>query len=411
MNRNTILTVVTIMLMAFSLPVAAHAVETGDRAAAHGAGLVEGFTLHIDAGLGYDSNAYRSPDSSYKDLAQTGSPTVDPKPRSGFFVPLEARAVYERPIEARSALVLSYGFDGDFYLGSKVDNANVYTHTLRAGPRFTLKKQGKHKDTLYFGVLVKKQRKLYIDRADGELKLSSATRTDISERYTYLGMGLEAGYRSRVGAVQYDLDAVVEGRNYDDPGVVSEYDHRYTAIGGKVHYSLSKATRLSASYKHYSRDYSDRPSRNSSGKALTSNARLEYAYNSFGLGFRQRLSKEWTAYADIKRTYRKDKFAGYHDYTRDKVKVRLIYHDKQAGLRLRLAAALWKRSYDNAFAFDVPAGGEKKYDGVNIDAKLEVKKTAGRSYWAGAGYEAQNTTDKRYEYDRYLASAGVKWVF
>ena len=167
---------------------------------------------------------------------------------------------------------------------------------------------------------------------------------------------------------------------------------------------------MSAGYRYSVRDYNDRQARDLNGNILAANPQLEYTYHTIDLTLRQRVNKSLAAYVDYTRQERKDEFVGYNDYGQNRYKVRAIYTPTEE-LRLRVAASYWDREYDRAFAFDDAAGGKKDYSGVTFDAGAEYGYARNVSLWADFNYDSQDTTDKRYDYDRTQLSAGVKYKF
>lgn len=385
------------------------ALATGASAADYGkdakktAGRTPGLSVSVEAGLGYDSNVFLTPENPYVDLAQPLTPLVTPDKQTGFFIPLGLGAEYLRPMGTGARLLSDFGFDAQVYEPS-IDNANLYDLEFTLGPEFDVTKNS----SLYAGLIVGYHREIYYDRDDGLNKVSGAT--DISDKYTYSNAGAELLYKHDLGKLDYEVFASFEKRDYDDPVVVSQYDHDYIKFGGSVDYALADWTKVSAGYKYTIRDYNDRKARDLGGNLLASNPLLEYTYHTIDLTLRQRVSKSFVAYVDYTRQDRKDEFVGYNDYGMNRYKVRAIYTPTEE-LRLRVAASYWDREYDRAFAFDDPAGGRKDYNGITFDAGAEYAYGKQLSFWADLNYDSQDTTDKRYEYDRAQFAAGAKYEF
>lgn len=360
-----------------------------------------GLSVAVEAGLGYDSNVFLTPDNSYVDLS-TGLP-VTPDKQAGFFIPLGIDAEYKRAMSKGTRLLADYSFTGNIYEPG-IDNANLYDNEFTLGPEFTLSK-GR---TLYAGIILGYHKEIYYDRDDGLNKVSGVT--DISDRYTYSAAGAELSYKHDIGKVGYEVYGSFEKRYYEDPVVVSQYDHNYLTAGGIVDYKLADATKVSAGYRYSVRDYDDRKARDLSGNILASNPLLEYTYHTIDLTLRQRINKSLVAYVDYTRQERNDEFIGYNDYSQNRYKVRAIYTPAE-DLRLRVAASYWDREYDKAFAFDDSAGGKKDYSGITFDAGAEYGYSKNVAFWADLNYDSQDTTDKRYEYDRSQITAGARYEF
>ncbi|OGP15188.1 MAG: hypothetical protein A2052_02515 [Deltaproteobacteria bacterium GWA2_54_12] len=385
------------------------ALATGASAADYGKdakktdGRKGGLSVSVEAGLGYDSNVFLTPENPYVDLSLLVPVTITPDKQTGFFVPLGLDAEYLRPMGTGARLLSDFGFDGQIY-EPDIDNANLYDAEFTLGPEFGLTKNS----SLYAGIILGYHRKIYYDRDDGLNKVSGAS--DISDKYTYSNAGGELIYKHDLGKLDYEVFASFEKRDYEDPVVVSQYDHDYMKFGGSLDYALAKSTKVSAGYKYTVRDYNDRKARDLGGNLLTSNPQLEYTYHTIDLTLRQRVSDSLVAYVDYTRQDRKDEFVGYNDYGQNRYKVRAIYTPTEE-LRVRVAASYWDREYDRAFAFDDPAGGKKDYSGITFDAGVDYGYSKQVSFWADLNYDSQDTTDKRYEYDRTQLSAGVKYEF
>lgn len=367
-----------------------------------------GLSLTVEGGLGYDSNAFLTPDRSYVDYGTAGNPVVYPNKKSGAFIPVGLEAIYLMPAPNRITYIANYKFDGDFYLESDLDNANAYDHDFKLGPEISLGKPGEGGGPLFVGVRAGYHKKIYYDRDEGINKVSGTT--DISDRYTYTNLGLEGTYEGDYGKAGYDVFGFFETRDYEDPVVVSQYDHDYYALGGNLHYNVAPRTKLSGGYKYSVRDYDDRRARDLNANIFASNQLLRYIYHTLDLTARQRVTEKLVGYLDYTRETRSDEFVGYNDYLLNRYRVRAIYTPTE-DLRLRVAASYWTRDYDRAFAFDNPVAGAKEYDGRSLDAKAEYSYTKTLKLWAELNYDKQNTTDKRYEYDRYLTQAGASVEF
>lgn len=366
-------------------------------------GRTSGLSVSVEAGLGYDSNVFLTPDNPYVDLAQPLTPTVTPDKQTGFFVPLGLDAEYLRGMGKGTRLLSDFSFDGRIYEPA-IDNANLYDGEFTVGPEFELTKDS----ALYAGIILGYHREIYYDRDDGLNKVSGAA--DISEKYTYSNAGVEISYRHDLGKLEYGVSGSFEKRDYEDPVVVSQYDHDYLKLGGSVDYALAASTKVSAGYRYSVRDYNDRKARDLNGNLLTANPQLEYTYHTIDLTLRQRVNKSLVAYVDYTRQERKDEFVGYNDYGQNRYKVRAIYTPTEE-LRVRVAASYWDREYDRAFAFDDPAGGKKDYSGITFDAGAEYGYSKLVSFWADLNYDSQDTNDNRYEYDRTQLIAGAKFEF
>jgi len=366
------------------------------------------FTLEAEIGLGYDSNIYEAPNAAYTDYAAIGGPVaVTPVTYSGFFVPIAFRADYAGSLDPAVRFLASYRYWMDKYLSSARDNADSWTHKLRAGLELVTGKQGRKEDTFYLGPFLSMHDQTYYDHDSGSDKVTTAGE-DIAGRYSYNALGFEAEYRKRTVKLPFSITAEYESRDYDDPVAVSEYDNNRVSLGGEVEFPLGRRLELDVQYTYAAVDYDDRHARNAQGQLFASAPLLSYTYHTYGLSLRKRFSKDTVAYLDYDRTGRTDGYVGYNDYTGNEYAVRLIY----AGIentRLRVKLALWNRDYPNAFAFDDAGQPQKTYDGVDATVKGEYALNKAWGLWAEFKSRDQGSTDLRYDYSKYQALIGVSW--
>lgn len=369
-------------------------------------------TWFASAGLGYDSNPYLAPSSSYVDYAALPSgsnPVVVPRVQSGFFVPLETELEATHLLNGDTRLRGSANLDGHVFLDSDLSKANVYNARLRAGPEFVLDRKGKIEDRVYAGVFIGKHRKVYFDRDSGTDKTTAAG-ADISQRYSYVGTGIEADYSHRTGAVGYGVNGKYARNDFEDPVVVSQLDHTFFQLGATLGFSIAPPTKLALAYDHSVRDYSDRHARNAQGVYSNRNPMLVYTYNDVGMSLRQRLANDWVAHLDYDYSQREDGYVGYNDSNQHKYGARVLY--RSGRLNGRLALEHWIRDYPNAFAYDeVVPGIKKTYDGTNAKLKAEWERSKHVSFWSEATYVTQDSSDLRYAYDRNIVMVGMGWTY
>lgn len=380
----------------------ASAAAPADKDASRSDNKKSGLSVAVEAGLGYDSNVFLTPDNQYVNPVTGRTVTTDKQ--AGFFIPLGIDAKYLRPLGNSARLLSDFSFDGHIY-EPDVDNANLYDVKFSLGPEFSISKDS----SLYAGMILGYHKEIYYDRDDGQNEVSSVSATDISDRYTYSNAGVELSYRHELGKVGYEVFGSIEKRDYEDPIVVSQYDHDYLKFGGSVDYDLAASTKVSAGYRYSIRDYNDRQARDLNGN-LVANQQLEYTYHTIDLVLKQRVNKSLVVYVDYSRQERKDEFLGYNDYSQNRYKVWGTYKATD-DLKVKMAVSYWDREYDRAFAFDDSLGGKKDYSGVTFDAGAEYGYSKSVAFWADLNYDSQDTTDKRYDYDRTQLSAGVKYEF
>ncbi len=357
-------------------------------------------------GLGYDTNIYLAPDSAYTDYFFTPSVGVNPVTRSGFFVPVKLDGIYESPLNANNILSANYKFSGNFYIDRDYSNADVSSHTINIGDRYVFDEKGRLRDSLYGGIILIKKKDEYTERDTGLDKETSALE-DISARYNYTGTGVELEYKKRIGKTKYGVKFKRLMRDYEDTVAISQLDHTYTSLSADAKFSISKPSKLQLKYKHSVYDYDERPSRDVNGNAFTSNPPLEYVYNEYIISYLYKFSRDLKTYFDYSFKTRSDEFVGYNDYDRNKYRIRALY-DYSKDVALKAALTYWERDYPNAFAFDNDLLEAKSYDGVKLEVAGEYAVMENRTYWLDFEWRDENSTDKRYEYNRMKVMVGVK---
>jgi hypothetical protein len=364
------------------------------------------WALEVETGIGYDSNVFLSPSKSYIDFAAVGGPTlVNPEKRSGVFIPLGVAVDYDGRQDETYGFIGSYSFDSQFYPDSKTENANEYNHTLTGGVEFLLNKVGKRQDTVsvtpYFGV----HQKTYFNRDSGETMVSTTSGVDLSDRYSYNVTGLKTELKHNTARLPHSLHAEVATLDYVEPSpAFDSYDHTFVRIGGDVEFVLAQPTRLTVGYDYYTRDYDDRKARDLSG-SLKKGTTREYVYNKLGASLRQKINPNLSLYLDYDFIDRNDEYVGYYDYTQNGYGVRAIY-DNGERIRIKAKAAWWQRDYDNAFAFDDPS---QEYDSAEYLVKGDYALDNEQGIWAELKMVDKQSTDLRYDYDRYQTMVGWRW--
>ena len=367
------------------------------------------FTWSAATGLGYDSNVYEAPRASYVDYAAlplgSNAPVV-PQAKSGFFVPYELKADMTKIRNQDSRMLASAKADGNFYLGSGLSNANELNLGLHGGFEYVLAREGKSEDTLYVGALFENHKRVYADHDSG-LGKTTSTLKDISALYSYIKMGVEAKYKHRVGKLDYGFNGQYAINDYENPAGAPQQDHTYYTLGADTSIPVATRTDLNLSFDHSVRDYTNRHSRTLQAAFTTS--LLAYTYNTVGATLRNRISPDWLLYLDFDHSRRADNNAGYCDYRENRYGALILYG--QGRLKARLALHHWGRDYPNAFAFDVPGQAAKTYSGNVLKLKAELEQTKNTALWTELVYEAQSTTDLRYDYVRKQIMAGMSWAY
>lgn len=367
---------------------------------------VSPFNVSLETGIGYDSNVYRAPDGPYIDSFPTTTVSVTPVTHSGFFLPLDLEVDFVRKAGDAARLLVAFSSHNAIYLESENNNANKYFLKLQAGPEIVVGSRGKKKNTLRILPFIENHMKTYYDRDDGREKTSAAG-DDIADNYSYMSAGLESMLVFRTLPVKAAVALEWENRNYKNTGSVSEYDHTYYLIGGEVEIPIAKQVELDLEYDHYVRDYDDRHSRDLDGSLFASRPLLKYVYNEAGASVRVKAAKNLAVYLDYSRLDREDaNYVGYNDYTEDEFGARAILH--LDAFRIRVKYAWADRTYARAFAFDNPTQPRMDYDWKKLLVKAERQWRKNTAAWIEYVFRDTDSTDLRYDYDKYQIVAGVK---
>jgi len=366
-------------------------------------------SIHLEGetGIGYDSNVYKAPASDYIDYA-AGGLLVDPDIKSGFFIPIGLEAGYERAMTKSLLGIVEYDFDGRFYLNKGNQNADTYEHKIDLGLEHVFRKEGNKMDSLYVGPYFSYLHKLYVDRDTGE-RATTVAGEELSDRYSYKAYGVKIDYDRRVKKIKYGVDGKYEIRDYEKPDVFSQYDLNYYSAGGYIELPVKEPVEIKLSYKYARKEFDERPARDENGRLFPSNDTRNYTYHYIGATVKSDIGDDVKVYLDYDYTRRTDDFQGYHDYSKHKYGVRVIY--KRNKIRLRGKVAYWTRVYDNAFAFEDPSQDGLEASGIALLLSGEYEITKRLSLVADLEYEDERSTDDRYAYDRYQIMAGVKWEY
>ena len=387
-------------------------------------------TFSTEVGIGYDTNVYRAPiDGEYPDYAKAliGETdnngdlidnTVVSTIRSGTFVPIKQTAEFNTLTSGTGKLSADLDFNGRFYSDSSYSNANQYKYKFRFGYSniFAEKKSKAHQ--MYGGLVIGHVRRLYVDRDSGEDKLySPGIPTDISERYIYDIVGIELKYENELAPLQHTFKLKQETRDYRDVADApeSQYDHDYFLLSADVSYKPANNTKISGKYSYYTYDYDERKSRDLQGRLLKSNPTRHYQYDVYGLTLRQRVSKPIVIYVDYEFKQREDDYVGYHNYDKNKYKLR-VHYEFSKRIKTKFSYWMWDRDYEKAFAYDEPFKDINEtmpmekltYDGIGYSINLTYNYTKNSDIEFEYKYTDDDSTDFRYDYERGLAT--VKYV-
>lgn len=369
-----------------------------------GPSLSDLLRFSFSSGFAQDSNIYRSPASSYVDLADPNAPTVDPIIQSGSFIPIEADTELRWGTHDDSYFALKYGFDGKMYSDSTHTNANEQQHEVSIGG--VADREGRWGSVYWRShFVVARFIETAYDRDDGQDQFAGAE--DVSDRFSYTHFGPKAYYNRKIGPVGIGFRFNAFINNYDETLDYLDLSHNQYLLGVHLSYKPWQNTFIRASYDRYQRTYAERLARNSAGIRFTSNDDLEYQYQNYGVTFRQRLLQRLTLGLDYRYTQRTDLFEGYDDYNRHSGRVYASMRYK----RLNARASFTHRIYDfpNAFAFNLATAGDKTLDTSHgiLEAELRVSKHFAINLEAVKSLV--ESSDPRTEYDRTQIALSLRW--
>jgi len=375
----------------------------GGLLAAPGMGAAEKrFTVELDAGLGYDSNAFLAPERAFFD--PFAGEIVVPRRQAGFFVPMSAEG--EVVAEAgRARLVTTVDLEGKFFLENSLRHADSQAVRLQTMLAIPVRRTGKWQTDFTIGPTLAYDRRIYVDRDTGLEATTRLSDQDLSDRYQYGRHGLEAALRLQGSPVSLAWHARVGKYDYREVPVLDSLDYLYYGSGGEVEIDLRKTLRLEIDVDYYLRDFEDRRARDLAGN-LQEGTDRRYSYLDTAFLLRWRPARGWWLYAGYSLPRREDEHAGYHDYTGNRYRGRLVYASRQ---RWKVSAE-WKyldRDYPRAFAFDRPGMGGKSYETREGEVRGEWRLERGWRVWSGYEIVRQNSSDPRYHYERHLLSIGA----
>lgn len=357
---------------------------------------------------GYSDNVYRTPDQAYVDWNQGPASLVVPNVQSGFFTDLKYKLDGVYLVSDKLSVLTNAKLGGRFYLDSGSSNANETKYSLGLGAERQISSGSRNNQVIKTLLVMESVNKTYYDRDTGLEKTAGIT--DVSDRYSFRGTGIEIGYKNKnSNRFGYSAGLAMGGRDYTDTVENSQMDYDYVVLSAGLKYKLQDSTKLKLIFKNEIQDYDDRPSRDLNGRLFINNPKLEYNYRTLGIGFRHKINM-WTIYGDYRNITRDDRWVGYNDYTAHKLKVRLIH--KVNDTQTKIAFATQTRDYPSAIAFDKLVNGarlSKTYDVAKVSFTRAVAQTKYRSFWAKVSYNNTETNDTRYKYDQFMLFAGYKW--
>jgi tetratricopeptide (TPR) repeat protein len=367
-------------------------------------GVDTGYSVEASVRYGHDDNVFRTPDAPYLDLTQPGPPLVTPNVASGTFA--EAGVTAQNTLWSGRHVLLrtAYDFDGRYYTDRKLENGDEYAHRLSVSARKALGPQLDR--TLFIRMYLGHHDEINFDPDNGIERVAATE--DISDRFKYWNAVALADYERPFGLVIVALRGMSELRNYGRVETVSEYDNKFFLAGLSARAPLFRRTQLKIGYDRYLRIYEERKALNANGGLVATNPTLEYKYDALSATLQFDLGN-----ADLEIGYtltdREDSFVRYNDYRRGSIRVAGSW---QPNRRLRLEFSGLSSSYDypNAFAFDVPQGGEKSLDIIEAELRARFSITRNLELVAEARYWNEDSSDPRIAYTRLQVPIGLTWT-
>ena len=363
------------------------------------------FTWGFATQLATDSNIYSSPSSSYTDLSQPGTPVVTPKEESGLFVPVQlyARADWGRFDWSR--FHAGYSFSGDFYTDPNFSNANRQSHEFWIGNTYN-KDSSIGRIYLDSSFTIARHVENAFDPDDGSRQFVNGV--DVSDRDRYYHYEPRVRFADDIGNFRFGVTLDGHVDNYDETTPATDYSHTQGDGEVDLSYKLFGKTRIGIDYSMAVRDYETYPSADRNGTRFTLAPAVTYQYMGGGAFVRQPIGSSAWVGIEYRLTDRTDEYVGYDDYRRQSIGARA--HFKLWRVVANVAYAYNDYSFPNAFAFDVPTGGDKTLSAheATLDAQMWLWRTLYLT--ANVHYETKSSSDPRLEYQRNLAAIGLKWV-
>ena len=369
------------------------------------AGLAQAEQVQVsaDAGMGYNSNVYHAPSATYIDLGKATPPTIVPNVQGGLFVPMKVGIDYAVIEDVK----LEYKFNGRFHLDNALSAADTSSHKVKLSKDMMLGEDMSLRMGGFFGT----HTRLYVDRDTGTEQLSNAG-LNVSNRYTYQDIGVEGELKKSISGIKLKLKGKYAKLNYDEPVVISSLDHTLLQLGGFAEMkALENKAKFTVGYEYMNRAYDNRRSRDLTA-TLGTNPFLNYTFNTFSGKMTYKVNADMRVFLDADLITRADDFVGYNDYTKTKLKLRVL-HKFNRGMSVRAKVAYSNTNYDRAFAFENPTQPTKTSSTtvVSLKGNYKWRGLGDPTLWAETTYQNADTNDLRYKYDYTEIAVGGDWKF
>jgi tetratricopeptide (TPR) repeat protein len=366
---------------------------------------IASYEISARLGAGSDDNIFRAPSQPYIDFSDPTLPVVTPEIYSGTYVPVDFRAKYQVNSLEHENFFGAYRLSGRFYDGDQENNADEYAHELRFGSEFD-RREGDRRSHVYSAFAIAQHDEQYVDPDTGNPRTSNGE--EITDRMNYIRYGPRLTTVQSFGKLSFALRIKGELWDYEETGIVPEYDHEYFLVGGNVQYKFASWSLLRFTVEKSSRRYSSRPSFDLNGNQLITNPPVRYDYLEYGVLARQRVTDNMWFGFGYELMDREDRYLGYNDFTRDTYNFEFHWSPGRR-FDLEFEAAYRNYDYPNAFAFHEPAAGPKTLETLDAELLGTWRLSRHFSLIAEAVYRETASTDTRIEYDRTRYSLSLVW--
>lgn len=364
------------------------------------------FELRARVGAGIDDNVFRSPSSSYVDLADPALPVVTPNVQEGTFVLVSLHAKYRVNSLENEGFFGIYRLGGRYYNDKNLSNANEYLHELGFGSEYRRREDTRERH-IYSAFKFAQHDETWYDPDTGiEFNVGGV---DVGDRMSYIRYGPEFWILEKFGRISIGGHAKGQLWNYEETLVAPEYDFEYWRLGVNTQYQFTSTSLVRLTADYYTRRFGDRPSYELDGTQPLGNPPIRYDYTDFAVEARQKIPGGLWFGVYYARTTRDDRHVGYNNYVRDNYGASLHL---SIGDRFDLDASAEYRiyNYENAFAFHQPTAGRKTLETATGIATATFRMTDSLSLVAEYDYHDVTSNDTRIEYARSLIFVGVRWM-
>jgi len=363
------------------------------------------FRFGARIGGGYDTNAFRSPADPYIDRSSPALPLVTPVVQSGFFTPVRLNAKYSVNSFEHESFFGSYRFAGRFYQDKNLSNANEFRQELAFGSEYK-RTEGARTRRMYSAFTVAQSNEVYYDRDTGGGRIFNAI--DIEDRFNYLRYGPEIKFRQSHERLAIGAWGAAQLWDYEDTQVVPQYDHEYFLLGADIQYRFTRTSLVKVTAAAYKRNFGERPSFELDGTQPAGNTPVRYDYLEYGATARQRITRSMWFGVNYIRTDRTDRNVGYNNYVKNSYGAEFHW---RLGNRFDLEANGRYQIYDyeNAFAFQNPAAGQKTLERIFGTVRATFDMTPQLTLVTEYRYEDTQSNDTRIAYNRSRFAISVLW--